>query len=296
MNGLSAENSKAGRLQRACLDLARKHEADGAIPTNGRFLFYELSQAGIIPKHYVDATGRKKPRQPSADISDALTHLRETGLVPWSWIIDELRHLDEWEFAPSVYEYVAAAAEYARLDLWGGKPAPLLICESGAVAGVLRNLAAEYLTPITATKGQCKGHLVTKVAPLLVDDDRHVGYIGDHELRGPGEQIEAHTRRAIEEHAGRQFDSATWQRIALTQEQVDADRRLAAEVIVKADNRYKPAKHYKAVECEAIKQTVLVKLVRAWLDARLPEPIERVHERERQQRQRMAAALAELEP
>jgi hypothetical protein len=188
-----------------------------------------------------------------------------------------------------------AAAEYARIDLWGEKPAPMLICESGAVAGVLRDLAAEYLVPITATKGQCKGHIVTKVAPLLVDEDRCVGYIGDHELRGPGEQIESHTRRAIEEHALRAFDDTTWERIALTQAQVDANPRLKREVITKTDNRYNPARKYKAVECEAIKQTVLVELVRDWLDARLPEPLERVRIRERKQRRTLAAKLRDLD-
>ena len=42
---LSGPTTKAGHLQRACLALLRQHETDGAIPTNGRFLFYELEQA-----------------------------------------------------------------------------------------------------------------------------------------------------------------------------------------------------------------------------------------------------------
>jgi hypothetical protein len=47
---LSAPESKRGRLQQACLDLLRQHERDGAIPTNGRFVFYELEQLGKIPR------------------------------------------------------------------------------------------------------------------------------------------------------------------------------------------------------------------------------------------------------
>lgn len=297
-DGLSPEGTTAGRLQRACLALIKEHERDGAIPTNGRFLFYELEQAGVVPKAYVYETGphkgTKKPRQPAQAVSEALTHLRENGEVPWEWIIDELRHLDEWEFAESVYEYDTDAARYARIDLWDGVPAPTLICESGAVAGVLRNLAAEYLVPLTATKGMCKAHIVTKIAPLLSDGERAVGYIGDHEIRGPGEQIEAHTRRAIEEHADREFDETTWERIALTQAQVDANPRLAAEVIEKIDRRFKPPRPYEAVECEAIKQRVLVQLVRDWLDARLPEPLADVRVREQDQREDLAAKLRDL--
>jgi hypothetical protein len=39
---LSKPDSKAGRIQRSCLMLLAEHRRDGAIPTSGRFLFYEL--------------------------------------------------------------------------------------------------------------------------------------------------------------------------------------------------------------------------------------------------------------
>ena len=56
-DGLSAPESRAGRLQRACLALLRQHEREGTIPTNGRFLFYELEQQGVVAKAYRDASG-----------------------------------------------------------------------------------------------------------------------------------------------------------------------------------------------------------------------------------------------
>src|SRR5262245_14817060 len=43
---LSGAETKGGRLQRACLDLLREHDGAGTIPTNGRFVFYELTQRG----------------------------------------------------------------------------------------------------------------------------------------------------------------------------------------------------------------------------------------------------------
>jgi hypothetical protein len=36
---LSDHKTKTGRLQRACLALLTEHDADGALPTSGRFLF-----------------------------------------------------------------------------------------------------------------------------------------------------------------------------------------------------------------------------------------------------------------
>ena len=105
-DGLSAPESKAGQLQRACLALLQEHEREGTIPTNGRFLFYELEQRGVVPKKYpLKADGKEPKRTPAQDISDATMRLRELGLVPWSWILDESRDVTTWRYATSVYEY-----------------------------------------------------------------------------------------------------------------------------------------------------------------------------------------------
>lgn len=288
---LSAPDSKAGRLQRACLKLLLQHKNDGALPTNGRFLYYELEQIGVIPKKYRDAAGNERRRTPQQDVSDATMHLRTVGLVPWSWILDESRDVTNPSFHDTVYEYTLESVGYARIDAWAGLPPPLIVCESRAVKGVLSNLTYEYLVPIVATGGQCGGFLVTDVVPLLVDNDRPVLYIGDHEIRGPADQIEANTRRYLEAHAGRSFDDFTWKRIALTQAQVDANPRLTELVIEKLDRRYKPPRKYSAVECEAVGQVELTRLVRAHLDALLPEPLADVRVREQEQREEMAAIL-----
>jgi hypothetical protein len=288
---LSGLTTKAGHLQRGCLALLRQHETDGAIPTNGRFLFYELEQRGHIPKKYFHSNGDEKARTPAQDVSDALTHLRECGLIPWDWIADESRSLSLNEHSSSVYESVFGAAQYARIDPWGGQPPPLLLCESRAVAGVLANLAYEYGVPIAPTGGQCGGFLVNEVAPLLRGNDRSVLYIGDHEIGGPADQIEANTRRKLEEHAARDFSDGTWERLALTQAQVDANPRLTELVIEKTDKRYKPFRTYLAVECEVIGQVELMRLVREKLDALLPEPLAVVRVREQAQRNRMVRLL-----
>ena len=288
-DGLSDPSTKNGRLQRALLDLLKEHKRDGAIPTNGRFLFYELEQRGLIPKHY--APGKK--RTPAQDVTYALTVLRETGLVPWNWITDETREVSDWQCAGSVFQYAMDAARSARISPWGDDEPPLLICEARSVKAVLEDLASEYLVPITATGGQCGGFLVTDVAPLLYGT-RRVAYIGDFELRGPADQIEANTKRVLEHHSARDFDDeCAWERIALTEKQVNASKRLRESAITKLDNRNKPAKRYEAVECEAIGQSTLVKLARRWLEKQLPEPLEDVLAREEEQREEVAALLEE---
>jgi hypothetical protein len=293
MNGLSAPETKAGRLQRACLDLLREHHRNGDIPTNGRFLFYELEQRGVIPKKYDGvnpATGKKWARTPLQDVSAATMHLRELGLIPWDWIEDETRSLSQWRFASSVIDYLLDTVAQARIDVWAGEEPPLVICESRATMGVLRGLAYEYVVPITATNGQCGGFIVTDIAPLL-HVDRRVLYIGDHELRGPADQIETNTRRYIEEHAERSFEPGEWTKIALTERQVKASPRLKRLSITKLDHRYKPAKQYEAIECEALGQGVLVRIIRRHLDNLLPEPLNVVRAREEKAQAKVRAAL-----
>ena len=255
-------------------------------------MFYELEQAGIIPKAYLDEQGRRRPRQPAQDVSDATMRLRQLGLVPWSWILDETREVADWKFSASVFEYVRDSVWNASIDMWAGKPAPLVICESRATKGVLESIAGDYLVPITATNGQSGGFLVNGIVPYLSSGaDR----IGDHEMRGPADQIEANTRRYLEQHAHRRFDADTWSRIALTQEQVDASPRLLGLVIDKLDRRYKPPRAYQAVECEAVGQVALQGMLRARLDAMLPEPREDVLLRERGERDEVIRMLDQME-
>ncbi len=76
--------------------------------------------------------------------------------------------------------------------------------------------------------------------------------------------------------------------MALTSEQVE---QYDLPMILKRDRRYKDGHPHEAVETEAISQRVLIDILRAWLDARLPEPLERVLEREARQRRRLQTLL-----
>jgi hypothetical protein len=271
---LSAPGSKAGQLQRACLDVLREHEVDGALPTSGRFIYYELVQRGVVDK----AKTRKTGRSSDQDVADALMRLRECGLVPWGWLVDETRALAEWEHAPSVAEYVRRAVDEARVNPWSGAP-PLILTESRSLAGVLRGLAYQYVAPIAATNGQVGGFLRTEIGPLLAAASRSVLYLGD--LDHAGGQIETNTRRVLVQADG-------WERIALTAEQVTEH---ALPSVVKRDRRYDDGHEHEAWETEALGQSLIVELVRNALDGLLPEPLDDVLERERRQRVDVARIL-----
>ena len=63
---------------------------------------------------------------------------------------------------------------------------------------------------------------------------------------------------------------------------------------MKEDRRYKPNdphRFYPAIETEALRQPVIVGIVRDALNAELPEPLDRVLEREARQRREVARLL-----
>ena len=50
--------SKIGALRDLLFDLLQEHQRDGTIPTNARFLYYELVQRGQLSK---EKTGARRP-------------------------------------------------------------------------------------------------------------------------------------------------------------------------------------------------------------------------------------------
>jgi hypothetical protein len=267
--------SKIGALRDLLFHLLQDHAPDGTIPTNARFLFYELVQRGQLSK---EKTGARRPDQ---DLHDALTDIREDGRIPWDWIVDETRALDDYAGYPTVKEGVLSQLPYIGLDPWRDRPR-MILTESRSLAGVLRDVVAGYRACLASTNGQCGGFLRTNITPMLKGDDRVI-YLGDLDLAG--DHIEANTRRVLEQEAGTTLD---WERLALTQEQV---REYDLPVIIKRDRRYKDNRPHEAVETEAISQRVLIDILRARLDHLLPEPLLRVQERESRQRRQLAALL-----
>jgi hypothetical protein len=272
---LSKATTEAGRLQRAALACLYDHHDAGEIPTGGRFLFYELEQAGIVSKGKINTATGEKVKRPDAPLVKALTHLRQHQIIPWAWITDESRNLVRWEYADSVADYLARAVHRSRIDAWGGSAPPLIICESKATAGVLTGLVSDYLCPIAPTGGQCGGFLHTDIAPLLLEKPTIVLYLGDYDLAGG--HIESNTRRVLESATAMDIP---WARVAITKAQIE-ERGL--EPIQKKDKRFNDGNPHEAWEVEALGQATVKQLLRDELDSIIPEPLETVRARERQE-------------
>jgi hypothetical protein len=106
----------AGRTRTFLIELLHEHERDDALPTSGRFLFYELVARSVISKE------RHGSRRPDQDMTDALTQLRENDSIRWDWIVDETRTLENYSGATSIKQAVLDYLPDARLDHGEAKP------------------------------------------------------------------------------------------------------------------------------------------------------------------------------
>lgn len=276
---LSRPTSQQGRLQRALLALLERHQAEGTLPTSGRFLWYELVANGTVDK----AAARGHPgirRGVDQDVSDALTYLREQGIVPWDAIADETRSLQAWAVFPTVRQALAAAIDRASLDPWTDGPAPLLLVESRSLAGALRAVASGYAVPLAALNGQAAGFLHVELAPTI--PGRRVLYLGDWDLSGG--HIEDNAHRVLTGYDPGLSDR--WERLALTADQVE---RYRLPVVEKWDQRTR--RRHPSVETEALSQAVIVGIVRDRLDELLPAPLVQVLVREEVERNEVRRLL-----
>lgn len=280
--------TKASRTQTAVVALLNEHAADpDGLPTTIRFLFYELEQRGLAQKPKREDQRRNRRRSlgwpPGAqDITDAVTQLRNEGIIPWDWLADMERSVTEWHHAPTVADYLRARLTEATINPWEPELPPLVLTESAGMALALRNVAADYVCPIAGTKGQTAGFLRTAIAPLLAANPRRVLYLGD--LDRSGLDIENNSRRVLEAGADCVLD---WTRIGLT-----PDQAASIKPIWKVDGR--DGAGHDAWEVESLGQAAVVALVRSELDRRLPEPLARVREREAAERQGLEMALSNL--
>ena len=233
---------------------------------------------GIVPKSYPG-----KSRTPAQYVSEATTRLREVGIIPWSWIVDETRALHDWRYAPSVQQYILDVLPSARIDLWEGQP-PLILCESRSLAGVMQDIAGTYLCPIAATNGQTGGFLHTDVGPLIQADKalRRVLYFGDLDLSGS--HIEENTRSVLEA-----YGPLDWKRLAITDVQV---RERGLPEVEKKDNRFRPARTFPAVETEALRQQEIQRILLEALEEALPQPLHEIRGREERQRVQVRERLS----
>jgi hypothetical protein len=263
------QSGEASKFRDALLSIIEQHRIDGDLPTSVRFLLYELEAHGLISK---PRDGEPRPEEVAIEV---LTQLRESGDVPWTYIVDEVWCMEDYSGSDTIFKSLLDRWPDFRFDPWRGN-IPLILTESRSLAGCLRPLARAYRIRIALIDVPCSGFLHTDIAPILKPSQR-VLYLGDHDLSG--KEIEKNVRSLLERLVG----ELQWERVALTEEQIERYHLLAT---MKSDQYSRNPMVLRAViETEALPQRIIVSLLRERLEELLPEPLESSYQRAARERE-----------
>jgi hypothetical protein len=180
-----------------------------AAPTGVRFCYYRAVSQGIVPK----------TQNGYVMVQRALMHLREIGVIPWTYIVDSSRWMRKPETWSSADELLFDVARTYRRSNWDDSDTRVEVwCESESVAGVIWPVTSQWDVPLYPMKGQTSASFAYAAAMQYRNDDRPViiYYVGDRDPAGL--EIEANLADKLCKYSGR-VDMII-NRLACTAEQV----------------------------------------------------------------------------
>jgi hypothetical protein len=112
--------------------------AKDAQPITGRGVGYKLFTAGRIP-----SMGRADMQR----VYRLLKEARESGVIPWEWIVDETRDLERTPSWDDPEDFVRTVSRSYRRDFWNLQPVHVEVwSEKGTIRGVLQPVLDGYGT------------------------------------------------------------------------------------------------------------------------------------------------------
>jgi hypothetical protein len=193
------------------LDLieAMRAAAEAAQPITGRGIGYKLFTAGLTPSMGVTEMKR---------VYRLLKEARERGYIPWRWIVDEGRTLEQVSTWADPAAYARCVARSYRRDFWNQQPVRCEVwSEKGTVRGVLQPVLDHYAVGFRVMHGFSGA---TTIYDVSQDDDGRelvVLYVGDFDPSGMF-MSEQDLPARFSKYDG---DHVTLKRIALTREHVN---------------------------------------------------------------------------
>jgi hypothetical protein len=166
-----------GRSQRS-LDIiqAMYKIAEKSHPITGRGVGYKLFSLNLI---------LSMSRNAMQSVYRLLKEAREEGTIPWEWIVDETRELEQVATWDNPAQYMRAVARSYRRDFWQQQPQRVQVwSEKGTVRGVLQPLLDEYGVVFNPVHGF---NSATNMNDVSKDDDGRpltILYIGDFDPSG----------------------------------------------------------------------------------------------------------------
>jgi hypothetical protein len=166
-----------GRAQRS-LDLikAMYKIAKDAKPITGRGVGYKLFSLGLTPS---------MSRNDMQGVYRLLKEAREEGTIPWEWIVDETRELEQVASWDNPAAFVRTVARSYRRDFWKHQPQRVEIwSEKGTVRGVLQPVLDGYGVGFRVMHGFGSATIMNDVSQFDHGRPRIILYIGDYDPSG----------------------------------------------------------------------------------------------------------------
>jgi hypothetical protein len=166
-----------GRAQRSLDMIKAMYEiAEESQPITGRGVGYKLFSLNLIPS---------MARNEMQGVYRLLKEAREEGTIPWEWIVDETRELEQVSTWDNPAAFVRCVARSYRRDFWNQQPQRVEVwSEKGTVRGVLQPVLDEYGVGFRVMHGFGSATILNEVSQ---DDDSRpltILYIGDYDPSG----------------------------------------------------------------------------------------------------------------
>jgi hypothetical protein len=166
-----------GRSQNSLDIIKAMHDiAEIAQPITGRGVGYKLFSLNIIPSMSKNDMQR---------VYRLLKEAREEGIIPWEWIVDEGRDLEQVAMWDNPAQYMRIVARSYRRDFWQQQSQRIVVwSEKGTVRGVLQPVLEEYGVGFRVLHGFGSATIVNDASQ---DDDGRpltILYIGDFDPSG----------------------------------------------------------------------------------------------------------------
>ncbi|WP_225934378.1 MULTISPECIES: hypothetical protein [unclassified Cupriavidus] len=147
-------------------------------PTTVRSVCYQLFTRGLIANMSKNET---------AKVSRLLTGARERGEIPWHWIVDETRGVEQAAQWRDGVSFIDSVMSQYRKDYWREQPYHVeVLSEKGTVRGVLASVLDEYGVAFRVMHGFGSATVLNDMAGAIASRDKPTVllYVGDWDPSG----------------------------------------------------------------------------------------------------------------
>jgi hypothetical protein len=166
-----------GRSKRSLELIEAMYEiAEQSQPITGRGVGYNLFSQGLVPS---------MSRNDIQTVYRLLKEAREEDIIPWDWIVDESRELEQVQTWNNPADYMRTVSRAYRRDFWQQQPERIVLwSEKGTVRGVLQPVLDEFGVGFRVLHGFGSATIINDMSQ---DDDGRpltILYIGDFDPSG----------------------------------------------------------------------------------------------------------------